>query len=362
MIDLPKGARVAVAMSGGVDSSVTAALLQEAGLNVVGITMRLLGGLNLPASSCCGGPDIRDAVRVADFLKIPHHALDFEHEFEEEVVRPFAASYARGETPSPCIDCNRNLKFRHLIQTARELGAQALATGHYAKRLVGPDGVELHQGADPSRDQSYFLFALDQSTLDGLRFPLGGSDKTAIRAYAARLGLPVASKPDSQDICFVSGDYAEIVGRYEPGALTPGDIVDTGGRVLGRHKGLAQYTVGQRRGLGLGGGPPLYVLELDARQNRVVAGPRQALGRREIHLRDLYWLAPGRQEAEVRAHFRIRSTRKPVPGTLFRDQPGEPPRVLLDEPEEGVAPGQACVVYLGSRVLGGGWIQSANNP
>lgn len=348
-------------MSGGVDSSVTASLLKDAGLEVVGITMRLLGGLNLPASSCCGGPDVRDAARVADFLKIPHHALDFEHEFEDEVVRPFARAYALGETPSPCIDCNRNLKFRHLLRTAKDLGAAALATGHYARRLRGPSGSELHQGVDPARDQSYFLFALDQPTLDGLRFPLGASEKTEVRAYAARLGLPVAAKPDSQDICFVAGDYAEIVGRYEPLALSPGDIVDEAGRGLGRHRGLAHYTVGQRRGLGLGGGPPLYVLALDAGNNRLVVGPKEALGRTEIEVRDLLWLAPDRDGQEIQASFRIRSARPPAPGRLFRQGLGQA-RVVLDAPEEGVAPGQACVVYEGGRVLGGGWIAPANNP
>ncbi|MBF0269992.1 MAG: tRNA 2-thiouridine(34) synthase MnmA [Alphaproteobacteria bacterium] len=357
LIDLPKGTRVAVAMSGGVDSSVTAALLKESGLDVVGVTMRLLGGLLPSASGCCGGPDMRDAKRVADFLKIPHHVLDFEQEFEDEVVRPFAAAYAMGETPSPCIECNRSLKFRHLLQTASELGAQALATGHYARRLKGAHGPELHMGADPTRDQSYFLFALSPQNLDRLRFPLGAISKSEVRAYAARLGLPVASKPDSQDICFVAENgYAELVGRYQPQSLTPGEIVDEQGCVLGRHKGLAHYTVGQRRGLGLGGGPPLYVLALDAGTGRLVVGPKGSLGRRNIILRDLYWLATERAEASLQAAFRIRSTRLPVQGTLSRG-PNAAARVVLDEPEEGVAPGQACVVYLGSRVLGGGWIE-----
>ncbi|CAA6606467.1 tRNA-specific 2-thiouridylase MnmA [Rhodospirillaceae bacterium LM-1] len=361
MIDLPKGARVAVAMSGGVDSSVTAALLKECGLDVVGITMRLLGGLLPSASGCCGGPDMRDAKRVADFLKIPHHVLDFEQEFEDEVVRPFAAAYAMGETPSPCIECNRSLKFRHLLQTASDLGAAALATGHYARRLMGAHGPELHMGVDPARDQSYFLFALVPESLDRLRFPLGGSAKDEVRAYAARLGLPVASKPDSQDICFVAENgYAEMVGRYQPQSLTPGEIVDEAGRVLGQHKGLVHYTVGQRRGLGLGGGPPLYVLELDAGSGRLVVGPKSSLGRRNIVLRDLYWLAPERAETSLGADFRIRSTRLPVPGTLIREA-NKAVHVVLDEPEEGVAPGQACVVYEGSRVLGGGWIAKDRN-
>lgn len=343
-------------MSGGVDSSVTAALLKAHGLDVVGVTMRLLGGLVPAAGGCCGGPDMRDAKRVADHLKIPHHVLDFEAEFEDEVVKPFAAAYAGGETPSPCIDCNRHLKFRHLLATARDLGAKALATGHYARRLTGPAGPELHMGADPARDQSYFLFALEEGSLERLRFPLGAVSKAEARAYAHSQGLPVASKPDSQDICFVAGnDYAALVGRYQPDSLAPGEIVDTAGKVLGRHKGLAHYTIGQRRGLGLGGGPPLYVVCLDRGLNRVVAGPRSALAQRLIGLRDLVWLAPDRPEVAVKAEFRIRSTRRPVPGTLFR-QPGQPLRVELDVPEEGVAPGQACVAYDGSRVLGGGWI------
>jgi tRNA-specific 2-thiouridylase len=349
-------------MSGGVDSSVTAALLKESGLEVVGITMRLLGSLVPAASGCCGGPDLQDARRVADFLKIPHHVLDFEHEFEEEVVRPFAAAYARGETPSPCIECNRHLKFHHLLKTAGDLGAEALATGHYARRLMGPKGAELHMGADPARDQSYFLFALSQESLERLRFPLGASAKPDVRAYAERLGLPVAHKPDSQDICFVAdGGYAELVGRYQPEALQPGDIVDEQGRPLGRHKGLAHYTVGQRRGLGLGGGPPLYVLSLDGASNRVVVGPKESLGVRRILLRDLYWLDGNVPQKPSGGQFRIRSTRSPVSGRLQGTSAGGA-LVELDRPEEGVAPGQACVVYDGSRVLGGGWIVGPESP
>jgi tRNA-specific 2-thiouridylase len=343
-------------MSGGVDSSVTAALLKEQGFDVVGVTMRLLGGLLPSASGCCGGPDMRDAQKVAAHLKIPHHVLDFEHEFEDEVVRPFASAYAQGETPSPCIECNRSLKFRHLLETAQDLGAAALATGHYARRLTGPHGPELHMGADPSRDQSYFLFALSQENLGKLLFPLGASRKADVRAYAERLNLPVAGKPDSQDICFVTENgYAELVGRYQPQSLSPGEIVDEAGQALGRHKGLAYYTVGQRRGLGLGGGPPLYVLELDAGANRVVVGPREALGRQDLQLRDMYWLAPDCRENLIAGRFRIRSTRQPVPGTLDLAGDGTA-HVRLDRPEEGVAPGQACVAYAGSRVLGGGWI------
>ncbi|TAN54973.1 MAG: tRNA 2-thiouridine(34) synthase MnmA, partial [Rhodospirillales bacterium] len=322
----------------------------------IGLTMRLLGSLPGVDKSCCGGPDMRDAARVAGQLGIAHHVLDFELEFEEEVVRPFAHAYARGRTPSPCIECNRNLKFRHLLATARDLGAVALATGHYAQRIPGPCGSELHMGADPARDQSYFLFALDLPTLEALRFPLGGLSKSQVRSEAERLGLHLAAKPDSQDICFVSKEgYAALVGRYEPEALVPGEIVDMAGTVLGRHRGLAHYTVGQRRGLGLGGGPPLYVLALDAGSNRVVVGGKEALGRTEIDLGDLHWLAPDISGPAIPARFRIRSTRPPVPGRLIRQAEGRA-QVRLDRPEEGVSPGQACVAYAGTRVLGGGWI------
>ncbi|MBF0166897.1 MAG: tRNA 2-thiouridine(34) synthase MnmA [Alphaproteobacteria bacterium] len=343
-------------MSGGVDSSVTAALLKERGFQVIGLTMRLLGAAPAVDKGCCGGPDMRDAKRVAEQLGIAHHILDFELEFEEEVMRPFAAAYARGETPSPCIDCNQHLKFRHLLATARDLGAHTLATGHYAQRFDGPFGPELHQGADPARDQSYFLFALDQEILKSLIFPLGAFSKAQVRLQAQRLGLHLAAKPDSQDICFVSPEgYAALVGQYQPSALVPGEIIDTSGAVLGQHRGLAHYTVGQRRGLGLGGGPPLYVLSLDAKANRVVVGLKEALGQSEIRLRDLHWLAPDRVENPVSAHFRIRSSRPPVPGRLWH-RDGGAGLVELESPEEGVARGQACVAYDGTRLLGGGWI------
>jgi tRNA-specific 2-thiouridylase len=358
-LGLSPGCRIVVAMSGGVDSSVTAALLAEAGYEVVGATMQLYdhGKAVARANSCCAGRDIHDARRVADRLGIAHYVLDYERRFEDEVIRPFAAAYARGETPNPCIDCNRAIKFHHLLQAARELGAQALVTGHYARTVLGPAGWELRKGAEAARDQSYFLFALDQAALQFLRFPLGGMTKAAVRKEAARLGLQVAAKPDSQDICFVpEGAYAGLVGRLAPEALEPGDIVHVDGTVLGRHQGVGRFTIGQRRGIGLGGGPPLFVTALDAMAKRVVVGPRESLARRKVRLRDMHWLAEeGKSGDSIPVEVKLRSTRPPCPARLRLTAHGTA-EVVLDVPEEGVAPGQACVAYAGERVLGGGWI------
>ncbi|MBI4968047.1 MAG: tRNA 2-thiouridine(34) synthase MnmA [Rhodospirillales bacterium] len=358
--NLPSGARVLVAMSGGVDSSVTAALLKEQGFEVVGVSMRLLdeGALGLSAASgCCGGRDLADARRVAERLGIGHYVLDFAQRFEEGVIRPFARAYAQALTPSPCIDCNRTVKFRDLLQVADEMGARALATGHYARIVAGAQGPELHRGADPAKDQSYFLFATTRAQLARLLFPLGDLTKDEVRAQAQRLGLAVAAKPDSQDICFApEGDHWRLVGRLCPEALEPGEIVDQTGTVLGRHAGLARYTVGQRKGLGIGGGPPLYVVGLDAERNRVTVGPPGALARTDIDLVAMNWLGEGEAKTEGEAvAVKLRSTRPPMLARLVRRADGTA-HLRLERPEMGVAPGQAGVVYRGERLLGGGWI------
>ena len=342
-------------MSGGVDSSVVAALLAEQGHEVIGITLQLYPYDRAPArkGACCAGEDVRDASAVAARIGIPHYVLAYEKRFHESVMAPFAESYARGETPVPCILCNQTVKFRDLLAVARDLGADALATGHYVRRVDGWNGPELHRAADASRDQSYFLFSTTRDQLAQLMFPLGGMPKSETRALAARFGLPVADKPDSQDICFVPDrDYARVIERLRPGAAEPGEIVDRAGRVLGRHEGLIHYTVGQRRGLPGGAGEPLYVIALDPASRRVVVGPRAALGRTDIALREVNWLGDGAIPAGgARVAVKLRSTQEPVAATLYPDC-----RVELDAPDAAVAPGQACVFYDGGRVLGGGWI------
>jgi tRNA-specific 2-thiouridylase len=366
---LPKGARVVVAMSGGVDSSVTAALMQEAGYDVVGITLQLYdhGAAVGRKGACCAGQDIYDARRVAERLGIPHYVLDYESRFRAAVMDDFADSYLKGETPIPCVRCNQRVKFRDLVETARDLGAAALATGHYASRVAGAGGPELHRAADLARDQSYFLFATTRAQLDFLRFPLGGLTKDATRALAARLALPVADKPDSQDICFVpQGRYAGVVAKLRPGAAEPGEIVHVDGRVLGRHDGIINFTVGQRRGLRVSdetaGGAPLYVVRLDPSARRVVVGPKAALATVAIALREVNWLIdPARAAgAGLPVEVKVRSTTPAVAATVFAEGAGEGAdgraRVVLAEPQYGVAPGQACVLYDGDRLLGGGWI------
>ena len=353
--------RIVAAMSGGVDSSVVAALLAEQGHEVIGITLQLYPYDRAPArkGACCAGEDVRDASAVAARIGIPHYVLAYEKRFHESVMAPFAESYARGETPVPCILCNQTVKFRDLLEVARDLGADALATGHYVRRVDGPNGPELHRAADGSRDQSYFLFATTRDQLAQLEFPLGGLPKTETRALAARFGLSVADKPDSQDICFVPHrDYATVVERLKPGAAEPGEIVDRAGRVLGRHEGIIHYTVGQRRGLPGGSGVPLYVIALDAQRRRVVIGPRAALGRTDVALRDINWLGGSPIPAAGKPlHVRLRSTQEPVAATLYPEG-----RVALEAPDAAVAPGQACVFYDGSRVLGGGWIARSALP
>jgi tRNA-uridine 2-sulfurtransferase len=354
----PKDRRVVVAMSGGVDSSVTAALLAEAGYDVVGITLQLYhhGQAVGRAKSCCAGQDIHDARRVADTIGIPHYVLDYESRFREAVIDDFADSYLRGETPIPCVRCNETVKFRDLVATARELGAAALATGHYVRRVRGPNGPELHRAADPARDQSYFLFATTREQLDYLRFPLGSLPKAETRALAGRFDLPVAAKPDSQDICFVpQGRYVDVVQKLRPGATDPGDIVDLAGRALGRHEGVIHYTVGQRRGIGVGGGEALYVVRIEPETRRVVVGPKAALAKETLVLGGVNWLGGGAIPAEgLACQAKIRSVSDPVGVRVVPSDGGV--RIAFDEPQFGVSPGQACVLYEGNRVLGGGWI------
>ncbi len=361
----PGDTRVVVAMSGGVDSSVTAALLREQGYDVVGVTLQLYdhGAAVGRKGACCAGQDIRDARNVADRLGIPHYVLDYESRFRADVIDTFADAYVRGETPVPCIACNRTVKFRDLLRTARELGAEALATGHYVRRVEGEDGAELHRGSDPARDQSYFLFGTTREQLDYLRFPLGDLPKTETRAMAERFGLTVADKPDSQDICFVpDGNYASIVSRLRPEAVEPGEIVDMAGRVVGRHDGIVRFTVGQRRGLAIGdrngtANDPLYVVRLEPEARRVVVGPRSALGRDEIVLYDVNWIGPDPVGA-LKVQVRVRSSQALRPAEI--ELSGAGAVVRFAEPEIGVSPGQACVVYdaeSGSRVLGGGFIR-----
>ncbi len=359
----PADTRVVVAMSGGVDSSVVAALLAGEGYDVVGVTLQLYdhGAAVGRKGACCAGQDIHDARRITDSLGVPHYVLDYEARFRAEVIDDFADSYVRGETPIPCIRCNQRVKFRDLMETARELGADALATGHYARRIEGPMGPELHQAGDTGRDQSYFLFATTPEQLAYLRFPLGGQAKAETRALAHRLGLTVADKADSQDICFVpNGSYARVVERLRPGAAEPGDIVHVDGRVLGRHDGVIGYTVGQRRGLGVGGNAePLFVVGLNAAERRVVVGPRTALARDRAVLSEVNWLTPAQDQGQGYGHrvtVKLRSSQAAVPATV-RPLPGSSGEVFLDIPQTGVAPGQAAVFYDGTRVVGGGWIR-----
>ncbi len=397
----PAATRVVAAMSGGVDSSVVAALLKRDGYDVIGVTLQLYdhgAAVNKPGA-CCAGQDIHDARRVADRLGIPHYVLDYESRFRDAVMDDFADSYLAGETPIPCVKCNQNVKFKDLLALARDLGADCLATGHYVQRVIGAAGPELHRAHDPARDQSYFLFATARAQLDYLRFPLGAMPKSDTRALAAEFGLDVADKPDSQDICFVpSGGYADVVAKLRPGAIDPGEIVHVDGRVMGRHEGVIHFTVGQRRGLGVATGEPLFVVKLDAAARRVIVGPREALAVKRFALREVNWigetptlellprqagggegvmrgapfgegdttpstptrlpLAGGGEEHlhGRRVLVRVRSTRPPVPGALDTRAGWF---VELDEAEEGVAPGQAAVFYdaeAPARVLGGGWI------
>ena len=350
------GRRLAVAMSGGVDSSVVAALAARSGAEVIGLTLKLYdtGTAGARTGACCAGTDIRDARAVADRLGFAHYVFDHQSAFRHSVVDDFADSYLAGRTPLPCVRCNMGVKFTDLLRLSREMGADALATGHYVRRLEGAGGPELHRAADEARDQSYFLFATTRDQLADLRFPLGDLPKVRVREIAAELGLGVAAKPDSQDICFVpDGDYAALVKRLRPDADRTGEIVDESGRVLGQHRGLVHFTVGQRRGLDIGGQHrPLYVVRLEPENGRVVVGPREALAVGALSVEEANWLT---DDIEGDIEVKVRSMARPVPARL------DGGRMVFERPEYGVAPGQAAVAYRGSRVLGGGWI-AATEP
>ena len=360
----PEDTRVVVAMSGGVDSSVVAAELAREGYDVVGVTLQLYdhGAALAKKGACCAGIDIHDARRVAEEMGFPHYVLDYENIFKETVIDEFADSYLAGATPVPCIRCNERVKFKDLLATARDLDADCMATGHYIQRKGGLSGAELHMAADPTRDQSYFLFPTTQEQLDFLRFPLGHLEsKAETRALAVKHGLAVADKPDSQDICFVpDGNYAALIEKLRPEAASPGKIVDMDGNVLADHRGVIHYTIGQRRGLGIGGlEDPLYVVRLDADKREVVVGPKEALTTRIIPVREINWLgdAPFDSQDEWHLAVKVRSTRPPR-AAIVRPLSATTAEVELLEPEEGVSPGQACVFYEdgGSRIFGGGWI------
>lgn len=360
----PADTRVVVAMSGGVDSSVVAAMLAEEGYDVVGVTLQLYdhGAALAKKGACCAGLDIHDARRVAETMGFPHYVLDYENIFKDAVIDEFADSYLGGATPVPCIRCNERVKFKDLLETAKDLEADCMATGHYIQRKTGAQGAELHAAADSARDQSYFLFSTTPEQLEFLRFPLGHlASKGDTRALAAKYGLSVADKPDSQDICFVpNGDYASVIRKLRPEAADPGDIVHADGRVLGRHDGVINYTIGQRRGLGIGGlAEPLYVVKLDADTKTVVVGPKDMLATRTVPVREINWLgdAPFESRAAWHVAVKVRSTRPPTEA-IIRPVSATEATVELVTPEEGVSPGQACVFYdpESSRIYGGGWI------
>ncbi|BCH23566.1 tRNA-specific 2-thiouridylase MnmA [Mesorhizobium sp. L-8-10] len=362
----PEDTRVVVAMSGGVDSSVVAGILKREGYSVVGVTLQLYdhGAATHRTGSCCAGQDIADARRVAETLGIPHYVLDYEERFRKAVIDPFAESYVSGETPIPCVSCNQTVKFADLLETARDLGADALATGHYIRSRSNGAHRALYRPVDSDRDQSYFLFATTQEQIDYLRFPLGGMSKPDVRRIAEEMGLTVAAKADSQDICFVpQGRYTDIIAKLKPEAASPGEIVHIDGRVLGRHDGILRYTIGQRRGIGIASGEPLYVVHLDAERARVIVGPREALETHKIYLRGVNWLGDAAlsdlSEEGLELYAKVRSTRPPRPAVLHHH--AGKIWVELAQGESGIAPGQACVLYSDdgndARVFGGGFIE-----
>ena len=374
---LPAQSRIVVAMSGGVDSSVAAALLVAQGYEVVGVTLQLYNQ-RAPTrpGSCCAGQDIKDARLVAEKIGIPHYVLDYEKRFRQSVIDPFADSYLRGETPIPCILCNQTVKFQDLAVVAQDLGAHALATGHYVQRFDEGEEPEMHRAVDQARDQSYFLFSTTKQKLTQLHFPIGAFTKPDIRAFAQGFGLPVAEKPDSQDICFVpNGRYTDLIAKLRPEAQAPGEIWHLDGRLLGRHEGIFNFTIGQRRGLGVGGADgamstPLYVIRLEPETRRVIVGPYAALGHSEIVLADVNWLGAGDMPVQGRmVQVKTRSTQPPVSAKLlYRDitteekmYPDKTNKLIVrfETPQAGVSAGQACVFYDDTRLLGGGWIEHA---
>ena len=361
--------RIVVAMSGGVDSSVVAAILSDQGYDVIGITLQLYdhGKTIEKKGACCAGSDIHDAKLVASQLNIPHYVLDYESRFKEKVIDDFVNEYLSGNTPIPCVRCNQTVKFNDLLKMAKDLNAGALATGHYVQRIISGNEIELHRGKDDTKDQSYFLFATTQAQLNFLRFPLGGKTKEETRSLAKKFNLPVKDKPDSQDICFVpNGKYSDVLRKLRPGSIEPGEIIHVNGSVVGKHNGIIDYTVGQRRGLGIGGKKELeekrlYVVDIDVQSNKVLVGPRQALEVSEITLKDFNWINKNSLLHKQKILTKLRNTGQLISATLSKSN--HQVKIILDNPIEGVSPGQAAVIYdfqCSSRVLGGGWVDKTN--